>query len=291
MSIEKFALDIQTYGSGLRLSAVVGNTETIIVPSMIKLIEVLKGESLRDYLQKIVADLKPKKLIAEVGRPNGTAFTNKKVFEYTITDADMVKKSESEAVTVPDPFRNLTLSGPEAGSNPMVGFYQIQLQTANSELARKNTKIDSLTAERDTLKDKCADLKRDLDTVEQKFALEREKDRVAGENTALSVIRELKPELQGLMGMIGDKMGVKNQALNAPPATQQDDTPSISSVITGYLSQMSAAPGKLSFAFELFIRAFNMTPEDQQLILELMREKTDSITEALNTQLNQLVKK
>lgn len=289
MSIEQFAIDIQTYGSGLRLSAVVGNTETIIIPSMTKLIDVLKGQSLREYLQNAVNDLKPIKLIAEVGRPNGTAFTNKKMFEYTVTDSDIAKKQEAEAVQ--DPFKNLALSGPDAGANSMVGFYQIQLQTANQEIARKTNKVDALTAERDQLKDKCAELKRDLDTAEQKFALEREKDRVAGENTALSVIRELKPELQGLMGMLGDKMGVKKPALNAPAAENQNESPSISSVIAGYLGQMSAAPDKLNFAFELFIRAFNLGADDQAVIMELMREKTAGITDELNNQLNQLVKK
>lgn len=289
MSIEQFAIDIQTYGSGLRLSAVVGNTETIIIPSMTKLIDVLKGQSLREYLQNAVNDLKPKKLIAEVGRPNGTAFTNKKIFEYTVTDSDVVKKQESEAVQ--DPFKNLALAGPEVGANSMVGFYQIQLQTANQEITRKSNKVDALTAERDQLKDKCADLKRDLDTAEQKFALEREKDRVAGENTALSVIREMRPEIQGLMGMIGDKMGVKKTALNAPTSETHSESPSISSVITGYLGQMASAPEKLDFAFELFIRAFNLGADDQAVIMELMREKTAGITKDLNEQLNQLVKK
>lgn len=292
MSIEKFVSDIYSYGFAMRLRAFPGGIETIVgQEKMLPIHEQIKGKSLREYVEDVVKAMKAQKLVATVSKRNGTAFSNPKDFTLELSTDEfnaLTKPKGSDAIN--DTIAALGEVPTRSTGNHMNDFYVMQLNLANNEVTRKTNELESIKTKYETLKEQYNDLKRDHDTLDQKHALEREKDRVAAENTGVAIIRELKPELQGLMGIIGEKMGVKQPAISGPTAdTSKPDSASISGVVLDYVTKMGEA--QRTFAFEVFVRAFNLSDEDKAALLAQLREKTPGITDNLNESLKTLVNK
>jgi hypothetical protein len=278
--ILQISQDILAYGPGMDVKYEKNGFTNVLVPSITRISEIVNGSNLYNYILKIVETLHPDKLIFTVKKPNGTSWTNPKTFELDL------KQIEVPNPIAPEPpqmnmykAQSMNLGTPEIqhnNSNPMIQVYQFQLQNVKEELAKEKRRADKFEDLFDKIKDQKYEIQKQLDTVEERHKLEKLQDKLASENTAAGMIRELKPELQGLMGIMVEKMGGKTQAIAGP-----NDQPKETKLVFANQVLTEIDDATFSLYWEVLMRLGHAPADQKDEVLHILRNSTQPFTPTL----------
>ncbi|MFT5821223.1 MAG: hypothetical protein ACI8ZM_002472 [Crocinitomix sp.] len=255
--IQKFVGQI-SQGYALKLVGEKAGMPIPIIDKFTPIERLTMNESLFEYISKVVSTFSPDLLIATTKDQNGNSLYKPRTYHMSVQQEP-------------------SFGGLGSTSDPMGAFYQAKNADLTRQLTRLENTHDTLLTKHDELKEKFSDNKRLLDTVNERNELTREKDRVASENTFSGIVKELKPEIQGLIGVITSK--------HNPPAQNEGQLNGINSeskfaIIIAMLNGLGDADFKRYW--EVIVR-FGQTEQAQSdQVLELLRSLTVDFNDSYN---------
>jgi len=222
--------------------------------------------SLTEYIQHFVEKSKPTAVEVITKKPNGNSHgihPTKAIFELQAVAPTIINQEQPSLQG---------LSGVEK-------IYSLETGLLNRELQKETSRAERYENLYHDLREKHFDLEKDHKLYKDKIELEREKERLQGENSLTSVIKEVKPELFGLLGT----MAQNNSQVNQPIATTLEGVENEkTSILMQSLSELPEA--MQNEAVELCIRYLNTDAKVRGSVLGILRKHT----EELNEQINQL---
>lgn len=248
--IKKFAEQIEK-GYALKLMYEKAGMEMPVIPKFTIIENITIEQSMFSYISKVINTFSPDLLIATTKDRNGNSLHKPRVYHMT------VEKQPS--------FGGLG----STSADPMSEYYKAQNSDLNRQLSRLEANYDSLTTKYEGLKEVHDTTKRQLDTIEERNELVREKDRVASENTFAGIVKELKPEIQGLIGIATSKYGDKS---DPEPQLGGLNSDSKLAVLLSLLNSLGDAD--FSNFWELIVRFGQVDGSQRNDILELLRSET-----------------
>lgn len=241
---------IKAFRQGIKLNEEVFKTIESIVE---------KHQSLFNYLENYVSTLNPNKVIIITKKYNGNS-----------SGRDPVERVFEIEQSIPEQIQQPSLNGHQMNS-----IYEFQINSLNRELEKERSRADKYENLHHELRERNFELDKQLKTFEEKKSLEMERERIKQENSFSSVIKEVKPELFGLLGNM-----MNNQAsLPASSALQGTENEKVNT-ITQTLAQL---PEEMqNEATELIIRYLNSDAKQRGKILQVLRQATTELDEQIN---------
>lgn len=221
-----------------------------------------KYGSLSNYIQHFIEKSKPSSIEVITKKPNGNSHgihPTKATFE--LHTAPTIINQEQPSLQ--------GLSGAEK-------IYSLETNLLNRELQKETSRADRYEGLYHELREKHFDLEKDHKLYKDKVELEREKERLKSENSLTSVIKEVKPELFGLLGTI-TQQGQGHQPL--PTTLQGVENEKLTTVIQS-LSELPEA--MQNEAIELCIRYLNADAKARGSVLGVLRKHTEELNEQIN---------
>lgn len=249
---------------------------------------VQEHQSLANYLNKYLSTIQPEKVVVITKKFNGSQSGGRDPIQHVfhIPVSMYQEKVQQPSLNGVDYSNNINsehnnankLSYEQAESTinkvSLGHMYQFQIDSLNRELNKERTRADKYENLHHDLREKNFDLDKQLKTFEEKKSLEMERERLKQENSLSSVIKEVKPELFGLLGTMmqhkasipqqSSLQGVENEKLNA---------------ITETLTQLPAE--MQNEAIEVLIRYLNTDATERGKTLQLLRSQTPDLNEQI----------
>lgn len=227
--------------------------------------------SLSEYIAQFIETYNPQSIEVVTKKPNGNS--------HGIHPKSRIFSLESiEQTNNLQPVQTPINPMPTAGLAGIEKIHSLETTLLNRELQKETNRAERFEGLYNTLREKHYELDKDFKLMKDKTDLEREKERLQNENSLSAVIKEIKPELFGLLG----NMAESNQPLSTTLQGVGNDKVK---VLTDTLSQLPEA--MQNEAIQVLIRYLNLEATDRGEALAAMQSKTehlnDQITEILNT--------
>lgn len=286
MSLKEFAQQVLAYSYHMKLVLERNGTPNHIVPKYRPIHEVLDGESMQNYLDKIVSDYSPTRVIIWGAKRNGSGIINPKEFVFDVPTPVALNENKPDYVPQYQPIHGIgSTTHISSSADPRADMYKFQYDIVNRDYQKQTAEFEALKAKHETLKETFSTLKRDFDTQEAKFDLERQKAQFDQNNTLLAVAKEFRPEINGLMGVLGEKITGKT---SQPTLSGGNDKSMLAYIMTN-LSELDLP--SLQWSFELVVRSFNLPADKRAEFMNNLREQTASVTNDINNAINQFNEK
>ena len=192
----EFSEKINQHGCAMTLISVKGGLQSSVVRSMTPIQSITNGGALFSYLESVVNSIDPDKLIAVVKKRNGSSFKDSREFSFE-------KPRPIIHAPIETPGFSQHLGNPNTAMDPMAQMYIFKIENLEKELRKANETADKY----EKFKEKYHEIKRDLDLVESKHKLDRERERVRNENTFAGTLKEFKPQIEVALSGLADKIG------------------------------------------------------------------------------------
>lgn len=158
----------------------------------------------------------------------------------------------------------------------MNSIYEFQINSLNRELEKERSRADKYENLHHELREKNFELDKQLKTFEEKKGLEMERERLKQENSLSSVIKEVKPELFGLLGtMMQNKQSIPSHG--TLQGIENDKASAISETLAQLPTQMQ------NEATEVLIRYLNSDVTHRGKVLKLLRTETQELDEQISS--------
>lgn len=277
-----FSEDINRYGYAIKANTIKNGVDLPLIPNFTA-IHNLPGGSLYKYLLDVYFKTKPDKFIVVCKKRNGTGLKDPKRFDLVIENqpssnlSGPITMERQEEIAYPTrSFSNV--------SNPVEQMYKMQIESLTREVNKYLDRAERFEKDFINVRNENFELKRQLDTIEEKHQLNIERERVKSENTLTGVLKEMKPEIHTLMGHLAEK--------NTP--NQLGETSQLPETTTGKIiailqTAFNSVDTDTQFEYLELLMRYAQLGENKMKFLEPLRKSTESFNETFENTKNELL--
>lgn len=263
---------INSYGSALKLDAIVNGMETPVIKSFTPIREILdQNQSLYVYLESIINSLNPNILRAVVKKSNGSGYKDPKTFELVISNQNTQPNNIVHSQGQMGGMGGFS-SMPSDNTSGVLKMQLDFLQRDYDRLDRKFIEKDRLAEE---FKEKYFEVKKQLDTINERNDLALQKKDLEQSNSLAGVVKELKPMLPDILEVMKTgKAPAKSESQLGGNLSTYDPNTKIGALITVF-EELTKDPNKFMFYSKFFFRLMNTPEEYQQELSNILIQKTE----------------